>query len=364
MASILPGDPAPWFTAATTTSPAVAFHQQGGRWIVLCFHDNPRDPATAAMLQAIAGPNELIDGHHLGFCGFVRDAADLADCARLVRPSVRFFVDPEGAIAKLYGVSRPQTLLIDRGLRLVASLAIDDPAAHAARLLDLYARLPRFPAPTPIAPSAPVLFVPRVLEPVFCRALIADFEARGAGAQSGFMRPQADGRIALEYDRDIKRRRDCVIGDPALAEGLRARLTRRLFPEIEKAFDYRATRIERYVVCRYDADEGGWFRLHRDNTAAGTAHRRFAVTINLNAEDYEGGDLRFPEYDDRAYRAPTGGAVVFSCSLLHEAMPVTRGRRYATVPFVYDEAAARVRVANADGHADPELRALARSDGD
>ena len=43
---------------------------------------------------------------------------------------------------------------------------------------------------------------------------------------------------------------------------------------------------------------------------------------------------------------------------------MTRGRRYATVPFVYDEAAARVRVANADGHADPELRALARGDGD
>jgi len=54
--------------------------------------------------------------------------------------------------------------------------------------------------------------------------------------------------------------------------------------------------------------------LHRDNTAAGTAHRRFAVTLDLNAEEYEGGDLMFPEYDDRACRAPTGGAVVFSCT--------------------------------------------------
>ncbi|HSA82007.1 MAG TPA: hypothetical protein VLE23_14415, partial [Geminicoccaceae bacterium] len=37
---------------------------------------------------------------------------------------------------------------------------------------------------------------------------------------------------------------------------------------------------------------------------------------------------------------------VFSCSLLHEAQPVTAGRRYAFLPFLYDEAAARIRVAN------------------
>ena len=39
--------------------------------------------------------------------------------------------------------------------------------------------------------------------------------------------------------------------------------------------------------------------------------------------------------------------MVFSCSLLHEATPVTRGVRYATLPFLYDEAAAKVREANA-----------------
>jgi predicted 2-oxoglutarate/Fe(II)-dependent dioxygenase YbiX len=37
--------------------------------------------------------------------------------------------------------------------------------------------------------------------------------------------------------------------------------------------------------------------------------------------------------------------VVFSCSLLHEATPVTRGTRYATLPFLYDDAAAAVREA-------------------
>jgi predicted 2-oxoglutarate/Fe(II)-dependent dioxygenase YbiX len=119
--------------------------------------------------------------------------------------------------------------------------------------------------------------------------------------------------------------------------------------------------MERYIVSCYDADEEAHFKPHRDNTTKGTAHRRFAVTINLNAEEYDGGDLRFPEYRPvGSYRAPTGGAVVFSCSLLHEAMPVTRGKRYAFLPFLYDDAAAAIRLENLEHFADPDLRAAVR----
>jgi predicted 2-oxoglutarate/Fe(II)-dependent dioxygenase YbiX len=145
---------------------------------------------------------------------------------------------------------------------------------------------------------------------------------------------------------DMKRRRDVLIEASDLQDEIRDALRRRLVPEIRKAFQFEATRIERFVVSCYDAAEGGMFRAHRDNTTLGTAHRRFAVSINLNAEAFEGGDLRFPEFGRRTWRPPTGGAVVFSCSLLHEAMPVTAGRRYAFLPFLYDEAAALVREAN------------------
>ena len=115
---------------------------------------------------------------------------------------------------------------------------------------------------------------------------------------------------------------------------------------IERAFQFRPTRLERYIVACYDSVVGGHFRAHRDNTTKGTAHRRFAVSINLNAEEFEGGDLAFPEYGPRLYRPPTGGAVVFSCSLLHEARPVTQGRRFAFLPFLYDDAAAAIREQN------------------
>jgi predicted 2-oxoglutarate/Fe(II)-dependent dioxygenase YbiX len=103
--------------------------------------------------------------------------------------------------------------------------------------------------------------------------------------------------------------------------------------------------MERYIVSCYDSEDGGHFRAHRDNTTKGTAHRRFAVSINLN-EEFEGGRVSFPEYGPRGYKAPPGGAVVFSCSLLHAVSKVTEGRRYAFLPFLYDDAAAKIREAN------------------
>ena len=48
------------------------------------------------------------------------------------------------------------------------------------------------------------------------------------------------------------------------------------------------------------------------------------MSLNLNAGEYEGGFLRFPEYGPNLYMPETGCAVVFSCSLLHEALAVTR----------------------------------------
>ena len=40
---------------------------------------------------------------------------------------------------------------------------------------------------------------------------------------------------------------------------------------------------------------GGWaLPAHRDNPTRGTAHRRFAVAINCNA-DVDGGEISFPE---------------------------------------------------------------------
>ena len=109
------------------------------------------------------------------------------------------------------------------------------------------------------------------------------------------------------------------------------RLEDRLFPMLKRALGWQAQHIERYLICRYGAEDQGFFSRHRDDVTAGTAHRKFAVSLNLN-DGYEGGDLRFPEFGPRTYRPPAGGATVFACGLLHEATPVTKGERFVFVP--------------------------------
>jgi predicted 2-oxoglutarate/Fe(II)-dependent dioxygenase YbiX len=236
-------------------------------------------------------------------------------------------------------MDRPFWLLLDPALSVLMSAPMGD-----ATFFQAIARLPPVAdyAQTPL--NAPVLIVPRVFEPSLCRRLIDHYEVTGGGA-SGVMR-DVGGKTVGVLD-DFKRRRDAQIEDPAFRRDLQVRLRRRLLPEIAKGFQFEATRVERYIVACYDAADGGYFRPHRDNETFGTAHRRFAVSINLNAEEFEGGDLRFPEFGPRTYRPPTGGAVVFCCSLLHEATSVTRGRRFAFLPFLYDEAGAQIREANA-----------------
>ena len=94
--------------------------------------------------------------------------------------------------------------------------------------------------------------------------------------------------------------------------------------------------------ARYDEAH---FRAHRENTTKGAAHRRFAVSVNLN-DDLDGGEVCFPHYGPCSYKAPAGGAFVFSCSLLHAVSEVNRGRRFAYLPFLCDDEAARLREVN------------------
>ncbi len=339
------GDSAPRFHArALSGNPNFAFDTVAGRYIVLLFFGSAGQDDARNALKLVEERVALFDDNKAAFFGVTIDPEDAAqERIRSVIPGRRYFLDYDGKISRGYGALddemhyRPHWLLIDLDMRVIATADIDDGAALLDSLADM-------PAPSEIDRAAPVLIVPNVFEPELCGKLIALYEKNG-GEDSGFMR-DVDGKTVGMVDHSHKRRSDWVIDDEQLRTELRQRIERRLVPQIRKAYQFPVSRMERYIVARYDGESGGHFRPHRDNTTAGTAHRRFACTINLNAEDYEGGDLRFPEFGQRTYRAPTGGAVIFSCSLLHEALQVTRGNRYCFLPFLYDEAAAEIREAN------------------
>jgi predicted 2-oxoglutarate/Fe(II)-dependent dioxygenase YbiX/peroxiredoxin len=337
-----PGDYAPWFrTAALSGSPNYVFDTVAGRHVVLLLFGSARPEVCAAALATVLRHRALFDDANAALFGVTCDPDDAAS-GRIAQqlPGIRFFLDYDKSVSGLFGAAvsddyRPHWLVLDKELRVLRRFAIDQGESAMAFLTERVG--------VQEDKWAPVISVPEIFEPELCRRLIALYEESG-GEPSGFMR-DIDGKTTHILDDGFKRRKDYAIADEALQKALSARLHRRLVPAIERAFQFKPTRIERYIVACYEAG-AGWFRAHRDNTTLGTAHRRFAVTINLNSDEYEGGDLRFPEFGGRAYRAPTGGAVVFSCSLLHEALPVTKGRRYAFLPFLYDEAAAKIREEN------------------
>ena len=342
--ALFAGAPAPMFKAPSPVNPQFAFSSLGGHYVVLGFLPGPGPERDAALATVKRFPQLFRDDTCL-FFGVLPDAASFA-AARNDLPW-RWFGDTDGALRTLYdaqgadGEVAPRWVAIDPSLRILGWAPMEQGDALFSHLASLGPPAAHAGAPM----HAPVLIAPRILEPQLCRQLI-DLYRQIGGEPSGVMR-ERDGRTVGVLS-DFKRRRDVTIEDEAVRAQLRHRLERRLVPEIKKVFQFDVTRIERYIVACYDAEEGGYFKPHRDDTTPATAHRKFAVSINLNSEEFEGGDLRFPEFGRQTYRPPTGGAVVFSCSLLHEATPVTKGTRYATLPFLFDEAGAKVR--NATRH--------------
>jgi peroxiredoxin/predicted 2-oxoglutarate/Fe(II)-dependent dioxygenase YbiX len=353
---ILPGDPAPMFNARSVANPRYVFSSAAGRYLVLCFFGSAGDAHARAAIDGARARGDLFDDVHASFFGVSLDPADEAQ-KRVGDhyPGYRTLWDFDLAIDKLYGVLEPDAkpggglrmrrmwVILDPTLRVLHVEPFRGDRGDIAAVMD---RLAQFPPPGRFAGvelQAPIILLPNVFEPGFCRKLIDLYQAQG-GQESGFMREE-NGRTVLVNDHAHKRRRDVEVTDKGLIGELQARILRRVVPEIAKVHQFQVSRMERYLVACYSAAEGGHFRAHRDNTTKGTAHRRFAVSINLNSE-FEGGEVSFPEYGHRGFKPPPGGAVVFSCSLLHQVSKVTAGERYAFLPFLYDDAAAKIREAN------------------
>ena len=332
------------------------FDSAAGRWLVLGFALTLGDGGASASVAAAMSADSLFNDSFAALFLVTCDPADTAERGLAsVIPGRRIFCDHDGTAARAYGAlpeggapfrgpARRLWVVIDPSLFIRRIVPMRPDGSEVAEMLGwLRAQRPAgvhlgFEMPVPI------LVLPEVFEPAFCDRLVRLYEAHG-GTVSGVMRDVA-GRTVPIHDKSFKSRSDYIITDPALIAATQARILRRVVPEIERVHFFRCTRMERYIVACYDAEEGGVFRAHRDNTTLGTAHRRYAVSINLN-DGFEGGAVSFPEYSPRGFTAPKGGAVIFSCAMLHEVGRVTAGRRYAFLPFLYDDRAAKIREANA-----------------
>jgi predicted 2-oxoglutarate/Fe(II)-dependent dioxygenase YbiX len=336
---ITPGDRVPFYYGMTNERRFYSSEEQAGRTAILilggALDRAILDPLLDAASQAAASFRDqqadvllLVTGHAArGGTRGVPDGIRLVDC------NAAFFAQC-GATAEA-----PAILVTDRNLRVTARLVWDggDPVTLVADLAHAAAAIGREPAGKCSLP-APVLMIPNLLDRPLCRHLIERFETM-ATFDSGVTGIDGDGQTRHRLDPQKKRRRDCLLPpDDGLHAHVLDLIFRRGAPEIRKAFQHSISHADRLLIARYD-DTGGYFRRHRDNSGRDVAFRQFALSVNLNTEEYEGGNLLFPECNDHRYSPPAGGGIVFSASLLHEVTPVTRGCRYVLLTFLHDTAA-------------------------
>lgn len=266
-----------------------------------------------------------------------------ANAAATAQAGLDFHVlaDPDGGAFADYGVSAsgaPVVFVLDANQHLLGTTSVPGPDLGEALLEQLRSqaesRRTRLMERHP-----PVLVQPGVFSREDCRRLITLFNMEGnvwVEPGHGDKGMTSDYKMRVpEYGRGD--RVDHWVINTATRDFITSRLSRRMSPEIQKSFQYRITKAETYRIGCYEGQRGGDLHGHRDNTSPLVAHRRFAVSVNLNTEEFEGGELRFPEFGDQRYRPETGAAIAFSCSLLHEALPVTSGQRYVLMAFLFGE---------------------------
>ncbi len=251
------------------------------------------------------------------------------------------FSNPDGSLQKAAGQdesSAPCILLFDPLLRLEKKIARGN-GENPVDLALSYAQA-RYAAQRPVVVTsqAPALVLPNLLNAEHCSGLIKLWQKSGNKLENIVV---SEGIARTDTDTKIRSDVSIPLDSPVSME-LISVMRRRLLPEIRKAFNFEATRFEFFRIGRYDAADGGHFAPHRDNTSATLRHRRYALIVNLNTGEYEGGFLRLPEYGTQLYAPHKGGAVVFSCSVLHTATPMIKGQRFVLIGFFWGEEEQRV----------------------
>ena len=249
-------------------------------------------------------------------------------------------IDAKGEAFRDFSAHRrdlPTTIVLRPNHHVMAILK-DAPETQGAAALAAVRRLAPDRQPELVVSHPPVLLIPDVLSAEDCRRLVEVYETRGqvfVKPGVGYDDMKTDYKMRIpEYDRVD--RIDHWLVDKDTCAFVHYRVASRVFPEIVKSFQYWITKYERMRIGCYEGGRGGRSHGHRDNIHP-TAYRRFAMSINLNTGEFTGGELRFPEFGDKRYRPETGTAIVFSSSLLHEALEVTSGRRLVLLAFMFGE---------------------------
>lgn len=329
------GDHAPVFSLNDTDGNLFEFYVAvKGKPIVLIFcGDTDLKDLAGSSLRA-----EFFDPKQVQVATFVCGEASQAKAQKKAADwPFQTMVDPNSEItsgfANLSGVAAPALYVLNPNQRIAGIANIDEAGDNLKPWLeDCISEASYSVPPKPVSSIPPVLMVPRVLEPEDCEWLIGLW--RDGGKQAGQVALGSKAESKKGVVQDMKRREDYVVEDAEVQQRILNRVMPRLVPELKKVLHFHQWEMEALRVGCYKAADSGFFNVHRDNCNPSVANRKYAITINLNTGDYEGGSLRFPEYGQELFAPPSGGAIVFSCSMLHEVLPVTAGERFTLLTFL------------------------------
>lgn len=286
---LLPGDPVPRLGLPDSDGTATDLSHQSiaGETVVLVFTEWI-DAAVNAVLSSHVGSFAALESRVFIVA---RTAAGAAAAP------VTVLIDADGRVGPAFGLAGPGVVVIGPDGRLEQAApgsvvsgpitagprtAVGDALATCQALFDASAAV--------LAPRhAPVLVVRDAIDPALCERLIEYWEAGEKQADAVATGSQGNTQAAAQ----MKRRSDVFLADRAMAEALKGCLARRLVPMVRRAYQVSVTQFEAFRIGCYDAAAGGYFHRHRDNSTPYTAHRQFALTLNLNTGAYEGGSCVF-----------------------------------------------------------------------
>jgi hypothetical protein len=306
---LLPGDRVPDFILP---DPATRLHNfydlPGGRPILLVLASNTARPDQWNEIKLLAEFAPLIDDAGVDLVIISNDGVEsLAMVSKIIPAPAVWLADIRGVVNQAlragakYEFTGVVSFLLDANQRVIAQRGLEP--GHASWAFSVMKSLQR-EAPLTLTNAAPILLLPRVLDLETCSKISALLPA-----EPGAVAPRA-------------------IADAELAAVVSVQLLRRVGPEVDKVFSFDDFVFESLALRR----EAGAAAEHpgspqRDNRDPETTGRSFSVILDLDAEAYQGGGLRFPEYGPHIYRPGTGAAVVHAGGLQRELLPLEGGQR-------------------------------------
>ena len=339
-----PGEFVTFFTARDQNSRYREIHIYAGKRLAIYLLPTYRDTYLEEFFLQLSAHAKAFTAHQIQVLIILPvDVETLGTIRKNFNVPFDLWADPDQSIAASFGLEpelgvriTPYGFLLNQNLQIVANYRIGNIGNDLADMIRTSEHLMPEEEPRQVRPHAPVFHIPNVLDQRMCGNLIKFWENKGE---------HFEGKVGvgnrLRYSTRAKIRTDTHV-TPEIQYELDWRLSRKLFPELEKLTGLHMTRRESYKIGCYDSERGGFFNQHRDNFETEISYRRYAMTLNLN-NGFTGGELNFPEYGSGLYKPMPGTALVFPCSLMHRVVKVTTGRRFMLVSFFYGEKEAAAR---------------------